>query len=139
MTRLNIFTHYRARGAKSGWDIQISYDGGNTFTTVTKAHGPTAATGHHFVLNDIPPNTKSAKIRWQGFGGSNGVVIFNKRLDADYKLPDAGFRPVKVTYLYDEDGAAKTDEWIVTQPTATKKINCAAKPTMKSIILELAN
>ncbi|MCL2647654.1 MAG: hypothetical protein FWD61_11705 [Phycisphaerales bacterium] len=137
ITRMNILTHYRARGAKSGWDVQVSYDNGKTFTSVTKAQGPTAFNGNYVVLKDIPPHTKSAKIRWQGFGGSNGVMIFNLRIDADYQLPASGFRPVKVTYLYDEAGAAKTNEWIVTKPADTKKIHCDVKPTMKSIILEL--
>ena len=138
MTRMNILTHYRARGKNSGWDVEVSYDDGKTFKSVTKAEGPTVFNGNYIVLADIPAGTKSAKVRWSGYGGSNGVMIFNKRIDADYKLPDAGFRPVKVTYEYEEAGAAKTNEFIAKNPNETYKINCAIKPTMKSITMELA-
>ena len=39
----------------------------------------------------------------------------------------------------EEAGADKTHEFIAKNPTETYKINCAVKPTMKSIVLELAD
>ena len=48
-------------------------------------------------------------VRWLGTTGYNATMIFNHRIDADYRLPNAGFRPVKITYRWEEDGAEKTD------------------------------
>jgi hypothetical protein len=94
--------------------------------------------GNYVVINDIPAATQSAKVRWLGQSGADALVIFNLRIDADYKLPNAGFRPVKVTYRWDENGVEKTDVHVATSPQETYKIHCDAKPTMKSIVLQLA-
>ena len=77
-------------------------------------------------------------VRWVGTTGYNATMIFNHRIDADYQLAQAGFRPVKITYLWDEDGVSKKDEHVARQPAETYQIHCAGKPVMKSIILELA-
>jgi hypothetical protein len=45
---------------------------------------------------------------------------------------------VKVTYVWDENGAEKKDVHVAQKPEETYTINCAAKPTMKSIVMELA-
>jgi len=138
MTRMNILTHYRARDKRGGWDVQVSYDGGKTFNSVSKAMGPTAAAGNYIEIKDIPAGTKSAKVRWSGTSGGNALMMFNLRIDADYKLPGAGFRPVKVTYLWDEAGASKSDEHIAKSASEKYTIHCDNKPTMKSLIVELA-
>jgi hypothetical protein len=53
------------------------------------------------------------------------------------KTPDGfGFRLVKMTYLWDEDGMEKTDVQVARTPEDT--INGDSKPTMKNILLELA-
>ena len=59
--------------------------------------------------------------------------------DADYREPLGGFRPVKVTYLWEEDGKAKEQVFIAKKPEETWTITCGAKPVMKSIGMELAN
>ena len=137
MTRINILTHYRAYG-RAGWDVQVSYDGGKSFKSVSKLTGPVKAIGNYTVLSDIPAGTKAAKVRWVGTGGNSGLMIFNLRIDADYKLPGAGFRPVKVTYQWTEAGVSKSDEHVAKSASETYTIHCDLKPTMKSLIVELA-
>ena len=40
MTRMTIATHYRARDRRGGWDVQVSFDGGQSFKTVSRCAGP---------------------------------------------------------------------------------------------------
>jgi hypothetical protein len=56
------------------------------------------------------------------------------------RLQGAGrrFRPVKVTYRWDEEGKAKEQVFTARKPEETWTITCAAKPVMKSIAMELA-
>ena len=138
VTGLSILTYYRARDAKGGWDVQCSYDGGKTFASVSKCQGPTPWNGNFVQLKDIPAGTKSVQVKWLGTASNNATMIFNHRIDADYKLPNSGFAPVKVTYLWEEGGIQKKDEHIANKPDETWTIKCDSKPTMKSIILELA-
>jgi len=138
MTRMNVLSHYRARSPKGSWDVQVSYDAGKSYRSVSKMRGPTAAMGSYVVLKDIPPGKKAAKVRFLGESAGDATMLFNLRIDADYKLPGAGFAPVKVTYLWDEKGAEKTDVHIATSANETYTIHCATKPTMESILLELA-
>ena len=49
----------------------------------------------------------------------NTTCIFGLRIDADYREPAGGFRPVKITYVWEEDGQAKTDVHVATQPKET--------------------
>jgi len=137
MTRLRFGCHYRARDARDFWAAQVSFDGGKTFKPVDRFEGPTQGKSKYLTFSDIPPGTREALLRWSG-EQRNTTCIFNFRIDADYREPSGGFRPVKATYVWDEGGAEKHDEHIARQPDETYEINCAAKPTMKSIILELA-
>ena len=89
-------------------------------------------------VKDIPAGTKSVQVKWLGTASNNATMIFNHRIDADYKLPNSGFAPVKVTYLWEEGGIVKKDEHIASKPDETYTIKCDSKPTMKSIIMELA-
>lgn len=139
MTRMNILLHYRARSEKGGWDVQVSFDGGKTFNTVEKCAGPTAATGRYLVIDKVPAGTKAAKVRFVGTAANNAALIFNLRIDADYKLPNSGVRPVKVTYVWEEGGVAKTREFVSKKDNETFGIKCESDPKMKSIVLELAD
>ena len=40
----------------------------------------------------------------------------NARIDADYKEPAGGFRPVQVTYVWEEGGLEKKDVHVATEP-----------------------
>ncbi|MFB3890762.1 MAG: hypothetical protein ACE15C_01935 [Phycisphaerae bacterium] len=138
MVRLGVFTHYRARAKNGGWDVQVSFDGGKSFKTVSQCRGPTPADGNYVIVADVPAGTRSARVRWSGRSDNNATMIFNHRIDADYKMPAAGFRPVKVTYAWEEGGIPKTDEHVARSADETWKITCNEKPVMKSITLELA-
>jgi hypothetical protein len=60
------------------------------------------------------------------------------RIDADYDEPNGGFRPIKVTYVWEESGVQKSEVHVAIKPRETWKINCPAKPLMKSLIVEPA-
>jgi hypothetical protein len=64
--------------------------------------------------------------------------MFSFRIDADYKEPHGGFRPVRVTYLWEEGGLEKQDVHVAKKPDETYQITCESTPVMKSLILELA-
>ena len=115
----------------------MSFDGGKTFKTLDKAEGPTAGNCKYITFSDIPAGTHAALIRFEGLQ-NNTLGLFGLRIDADYKEPNGGYRAVKVTYTWTENGAEKTDVHITSQPTETYTIKCDAKPVMRSIVLELA-
>ena len=81
-------------------------------------------------------HTRDALIRYAGTQ-VNTAVVLNFRIDADYAEPRGGFRPVKVTCVWDEGGVEKRDEHIATKAAETCTIQCAAKPVMKSLVVEL--
>jgi hypothetical protein len=136
MTRLRFGSNYRARDAKDGLDYQVSYDGGKSWKTVGRAAGPTPGDAYWITVSDVPAGTREAKVRYSGTSrNATGFLIF--RIDADYKEPAGGFRPVKVTYRWDEEGKAKEQVFVAKKPEETWSITCAGKPVMKSIVMEL--
>jgi hypothetical protein len=137
LVRLRFGAQYRARDPKDGIDYQVSFDRGRSWKTVDRAAGPTAGDCKYVVFADVPAGTRSALVRYSGTN-RNATGIVNFRIDADYREPHGGFRPVKVTYAWDEDGQPKQDVHVARQPRETYTINCAGKPVMKSIVLELA-
>jgi hypothetical protein len=136
MTRLRFGGHYRLRDKRDQWEAQVSFDGGKTFKTMDTQTGPYQGICKYITVTDIPPGTRAAQVRWVG-QQRNTTCIFFVRIDADYKQPQGGFQPVKITYTWDESGVEKKDIHIAKTPQETYKITCATKPTMKSIILEL--
>jgi len=81
--------------------------------------------------------TRAALVRYRGTG-VNTIVLANARIDADYAEPAGGFRPVQVTYVWEEGGLDKKDVHVAAKPSETYQIKCESKPVMKTIILELA-
>ena len=68
------------------------------------------------------------------------VAVRRDVLTPDGKPVDGALvRPVKVTYVWEENGAPKKDVHITKGLPETYKINCATKPQMKSVIVELAD
>ncbi len=59
------------------------------------------------------------------------------RFGGHYREPAGGLRPVRVTYVWDENGTEKRDVHIARGPRDTWDLTCATKPTMKSIVLDL--
>jgi hypothetical protein len=137
MTRLRMGGHYRVRDKRDQWVMQVSFDGGQSFKTVDTQTGPYQGICKYITVNDIPPGTKSAQVRWVGTQ-RNTTCIFLLGIDADYKQPQGGFNPVKVTYTWGEGGLEKKDIHIAKSPDETYKIACASRPQMKSIALEWA-
>ena len=137
MVRVRIGIYYRARDVRDAWDVQVSFDGGKTFRNVGRCEGPTRNHGKYFVLADVPPGTKAALVRCSGTQ-RNTTMIYNLRISAAYREPHGGFLPVKVTYVWQEAGAEKRRVYVAKTPNETFHIQCAAKPVMKSLVVELA-
>ena len=62
----------------------------------------------------------------------------NARIDADFQEPAGGFRPVQVTYVWEEGGLEKKDVRVARTPAETYTIACESTPLMKSLVVELA-
>lgn len=138
LLRLRFGAHYRARDAEDGLDYQVSFDDGQTWTTVDRACGPTPGDCKYVTFADVPPGARSALVRYAGTS-RNATGIFNFRIDADYLEASGGFRPVKVTYTWEEEGQPRQHVHIARQPQETYTITCDGQPLMKSIVLELAD
>jgi len=137
MHRLRIFTFFRARSEGDSWHATVSFDNGKTYRDLGPLTPPyNRALEKKFTVTDIPPNTKSALVRFTGTN-KDGALLFNVRLDADYPEPHGGFRPVKITYNWEENGKEKQHTHIARSPNDTWKINCATKPLLKSYTVEL--
>ena len=67
----------------------------------------------------------------------NTTCLFDFRIDADYREPRGGFRPVRVTYAWQENGVEKRDVHVARRPEERYTIRCAARPVMKSLTVEL--
>lgn len=137
MVRLRMGGFYRLRDKNDQWEVQVSYDNGKTFKTVDTQTGPYQGICRYITVSDIPAGTKAAQVRWVG-KQRNTTCLFLARIDADYKQPAGGFRPVQVTYLWEEGGIEKKDAHTAAKPSDTWKIQCDGKPTLKSLIVELA-
>jgi hypothetical protein len=76
-------------------------------------------------------------VRYAGRG--RGVNLLGFRIDADYAEAHGGFRPVKVTYVWDEVGEEKRDVHVAKSPRETYTVTCLKPPLMKSFTVELAD
>jgi hypothetical protein len=137
MVGLRLGGHFRARDKKDCWAVQVSLDGGKTFQTVDSYVGPTQGKCRYTTVSNIPPGTREALVRWRG-EERNTTCLFSARIDADYKQPEGGFHPVKITYTWEVGGQEKRHVHVASRPRETYKIVCPSKPRMKSITLELA-
>jgi hypothetical protein len=136
--RVRFGGHYRARDAREGWVLQVSFDDGKTFKDAGKMPGPAVGSCKYVTVEDVPARAKKALVRYQALPLRNTICIFDFRIDVDYAEPAGGFRPVKVTYVWEEGGAPKTDVHVAATPGETYKITCGKAPLMKSLILEVA-
>ena len=138
LTRLRFGCNYRAGDKNEGIELQVSFDDGKTFKTVDRAWGPYRQNGKFITFSEIPAGTRKAQVRYAVKTRGN-VVIFGARVDADYLEPHGGFRPVKVTYTWTENGQEKQDVHIAAKESDAYTIKCAETPKMKAIVLELAD
>lgn len=137
MARIRMNFDYRARDKRDNYTVMVSYDGGKIFKTVEKLAGPTAGSSKYFTIDNVPAGTRQAQIKFAGTQ-YNTTCVFDLRIDADYREPAGGFRPVKVTYVWEEDGEAKRDEHVCRTAADAWTIRCGAKTVVKSYTLELA-
>jgi hypothetical protein len=137
MVRLRFGCHYRAKDEKDNWILQVSFDDGKTFKTVDRANGPVHGLCKYVTATDIPAGTRQALVRFAG-NQQRETCLFDFRIDADYREPHGDFRPIKVSYKWEEYGQPKEDVHIAKQPRETYSITCGSKPIMKSISLEWA-
>jgi hypothetical protein len=136
--RVRFGGHYRARDAREGWVLQGSFDDGKTFKEAGKMPGPAVGSCKYVTVEDVPAGMRKALVRYQSLPLRNTICIFDFRIDVDYAEPSGGFRPVKVTYAWEEGGAPKTDVHVASTPSETYKITCGKAPLMKSLIVEVA-
>ena len=85
----------------------------------------------------LPPSTKEARLRFNGHT-DNTTMFFGLRIDADYQQPHGGFRPVKITYVWEEDRQPHRHEHIATKPEETYTVRCGRRTVVKSFTVELA-
>jgi hypothetical protein len=136
MVRLRFGAHYRARDARDGIDYQVSFDQGRTWKTADRAPGGVAGFCKYVVFSDVPAGTREARVRYAATS-RNATGIMGFRIDADYKEPFGGFRPVRVAYRWEEGGQAKEQVFTARKPEEAWTVACGGKPLMKSIVLEL--
>jgi hypothetical protein len=138
ITRLTISPTYRARDARDKWQVQVSFDDGKSFTNLTELVGPTGSgSGAYVVADDVPAGTRAAQVRFAG-EQKNTTALFDLRIDAHYKEPAGTFKPVKVTYTWDENGTEKKHEYVGREPQAQYTITCGPAARVKSFTMELA-
>jgi hypothetical protein len=137
ITRLRVGAHYRARGAKDAFDVQASFYDGQTWKSIGQLEGPTPGNSKYFTFTDVPKGARAARVRLAGQQQST-LGFFDLRIDADYLQPHGGFDPVRVTYVWDENGAEKRHVHVAKQADETYSIECAERPMMKSLIVERA-
>jgi hypothetical protein len=137
ITRVRMNLGYRLRDANDSYTILLSFDDGKTFKQIGRLSGPTAGCTKYLTFSDVPPGAPAALVKLEG-KEVNTVCLFGLRIDVDYKEPAGGFRPVKITYLWEENGGTKTDVHVATQPRETYEITCGPKTVVKSFMLELA-
>jgi len=139
MTRVRISAVWRARDAKDGWETLVSFDDGKTFTPVEngKLQGGTKGESRHLLVDSIPSGTRQAKVKFVG-AQRNTTCLFDLRIDADYREPAGAFRPVKITYAWDENGQAKTHTHVAKSESETYAITCGPGAVVKSFTMELA-
>jgi hypothetical protein len=139
MTRLRIDCHYRARdmNGKDFWDVEASFDGGKTFKKIDHLDKGQPASSKYMVYSDVPAGTREALVRFAG-SQKNTTCMFDLRIDADYQEPNGGFKPVKITYVWDENGTEKKAEHIAKLPNESWTIHCGPKTVAKSYTVELA-
>ena len=130
----------RARDPKGKVALQVSFDDGNTWRTAWENDEPLADKSQYVKVTDPPPGARKAVVRYH-FSGPGGVGVMMFRIDVDYLDPHAGWRPLKVTYHWQEGGQEKTHTQVVSEvPTSYKieDVGATGDLELESLVLELA-
>ena len=139
LIRIRLDSFYRCRDLNGGdyWDVEASFDNGNTWKKAGRLDKAQPGCSQYITISDVPAGLKEALVRFSGVQ-CNTTCMFGLRLDADYKEPCGGFRPVKISYTWDENGQEKKDVHIAKTPSEAYTITCGAKALVKSFTVELA-
>jgi len=137
ITRLRMNAFYRVRDKRDSYDVDVSFDGGKSYKPFTKLAGPTAGCTRYATFSQVPPGKRAALVRFTGIS-HNTTMLFGLRIDADYRQPHGGFRPVKITYTWEEGGKPKKDVHVAARPEETYTIHCGPNTVVKSYSVELA-
>ncbi len=124
ITRIRMSLHWRARDARDNLEIFASFDKGASWKSIQKLGQGQPANGAYFTFSGVPAAARDAQIKIVG-SKRNTVCIFDMRIDVDYKEPNGGFAPVKVTYVWTEAGQEKREEHICATPQDAWTIKCA--------------
>ena len=128
--------------------MSASFDKGQPWKEIGKLDLANSAKSTYLVFSDVPAGSRAVQIKFDGTQ-KNATEIFDLRIDVDYKEPAGGFRPVKVTYTWEETAPAaaqgekphatlKTDEHICVKPDETWTIHCGPGTVAKTYSVELA-
>jgi ferric-dicitrate binding protein FerR (iron transport regulator) len=135
MVRLRFGGYYRTWSDGDCWEFSVSFDDGRTFKKVGDGPGQQFGRNAFVAVNEIPIGTRKALVRYTGIQkGTNQLGQF--RIDVDYREPHGGFAPVKITYVWEENGKEKRDVHVASKPEEAYSIRCESKPLMKTIVLE---
>ncbi|MBI3831896.1 MAG: hypothetical protein HY291_20405 [Planctomycetes bacterium] len=137
ITRIRMSAGVRNWDDQSSWDLQVSFDGGKSFKTIGQVTPAKSGNSSYAVCAEVPAGTRKALARFAGHKKGD-TVLLAFRIDADFKEPHGGFRPVKITYTWTENGEEKKDVHVASKASDAYAIACAAAPVMKSIALEPA-
>jgi hypothetical protein len=138
ITRVRFGLSGRVHDKNDAWAFSVSYDDGKTFKAIDTLKGPARFASKWVTASDVPPGTRKVLVRYEGTNAA-AAMIFNLRVDVDYKEPQGGVAPVKITYVWDENGQEKQSVHVASKASDVYTITCGAKPTMKSITLERAD
>jgi hypothetical protein len=137
IVRLRMNCGYRARDAKDEYEVSVACGNSTDFKHAETLAGPFGGNTKYFTVSSIPKGTRELKVKLTA-RQVMAVCMFGLRMDVDYKQPHGGFRPVKITYTWEENGQVKTNEHVVKSAAESYVIKCGPKTVCKSISLELA-
>ena len=138
ITRVRFGLSGRVHDKNDAWTFSISTDDGKSFRRIDTLQGPARFASKWVTASDVPPGTRKVLVRYEGANAAV-AMIFNLRVDVDYREPQGGFAPVKITYVWDENGQEKQSVHVASKPAEVYTITCGAKPTMKFLSLERAD
>ena len=116
---------YRLRDASDSYTILLSFDERQDVQAGRALTGPTAGYSKYITFAAVPPGANGPGEAGRQ-GGQYGLPV--RPADRlDYKEPAGGFRPVKITYNWEENGQAKSDVHVATQPRETTRSRAAPR------------
>ncbi|MCL2639490.1 MAG: hypothetical protein FWD53_01460 [Phycisphaerales bacterium] len=133
IVRVRASSWYRCYRDADAFVAEASFDEGKTWVNVGTFDGVARSMSRQIALegDKIPAGAKSVQFRTTKKGGGN---LQDLRIDIDYKEPNGGFMPIKITY--DWDGGSHTH--IAKTANENYTIKCDTKPVLKSITMEIA-